>query len=124
MTDPMFSNQQQSQTSPSQASASNFVAQNFNQDSNTDMMDYSNVSSLPEGMDYMSNSYDFSAVGDQDSPPYPLDLGFGPGVMGFDYSHDWSDGQQLDLFEGFFFGNNGGGGVGDAGEGPSGCNLG
>lgn len=33
-----------------------------------------------------------------------LDLGFG---MGLDLQHDWSDGQQLDLFDGFFFGNNG-----------------
>lgn len=123
MTSPIFSNQQPPQTSPSQASTSNFVAQNYNQDSNTDMMDYS-TSSLPEGLDYMSNSYDFSAMGEQDSPPYPLDLGFGPGVMGFDYSHDWSDGQQLDLFEGFFFGNNTGGGGGDNGEGPSGSNMG
>ena len=45
-----------------------------------------------------------------------LDLGFG---MGLDYKHDWSDGQQYDLFDGFFFGNgNGGmnGGGGSAGS--------
>jgi len=37
-----------------------------------------------------------------------LDLGFGMG-MGLDFQHDWSDGQQIDLFDGFFFGNNGAG---------------
>lgn len=119
-TSPISANQPAPQLSPSQASTSSFVPSYQTHSSNADMMDYS-TSSLPEGMDYMSNSYDYSAVGDQDSPLYPLDLGFGPGVMGFDYSHDWSEGQQLDLFEGFFFGNNGGaGGAGDNGEGPSG----
>ena len=42
-------------------------------------------------------SYDFS------SGP---DIGFGVGNMGLDFQHDWSDGQQFDLFDGFFFGNN------------------
>jgi hypothetical protein len=123
-TSPVFTSQPIPQQSPSQASSSSFVAPYQNQN-NTDMMDYSAASSLPESMDYMSNSYDFSAVDNQDSPLYPLDLGFGPGVMGFDYSHDWSEGQQLDLFEGFFFGNNAGGNGGaDNGEGPSGGNMG
>ena len=31
-----------------------------------------------------------------------IDLGFG---MGMDFQHDWSDGTQFDLFDGFFFGN-------------------
>jgi hypothetical protein len=116
-TSPVFTNQPIPHASPSQASSSSFVAPYQN---NTDMMEYSTSSSLPEGMDYMNNSYDFSAMNDQDSPIYPLDLGFGPGVMGFDYSHDWSDGQQVDLFEGFFFGNTGAGsGGGENGEGPA-----
>lgn len=37
-----------------------------------------------------------------------LDLGFGLGWEGAD--HDFSEGNQLDLFDGFFFGGNGGGG--------------
>lgn len=37
------------------------------------------------------------------------DLGFG---MGFDGSHDFSDGNGLDLFDGFFFGPGGTGGNG------------
>ena len=79
--------------------------------------DYMDLSSLP-GMDFLnlanpandasstsaSNedmSYDFS------SGP---DIGFGVGNMGLDFQHDWSDGQQFDLFDGFFFGNNAMGG--------------
>ncbi|KIX03130.1 uncharacterized protein Z518_06680 [Rhinocladiella mackenziei CBS 650.93] len=70
------------------------------------------MSSLP-GMDFLNNvassgdDFNFDAGG--------LDLGFG---MGLDFQHDWSDGQQYDLFDGFFFGNgmgvngNGGGGSG------------
>ena len=34
-----------------------------------------------------------------------LDIGYG---MGLDYDHDWNDGQQIDLFDGFFFGNGNG----------------
>ena len=41
-----------------------------------------------------------------------LDLGFG---MSLDYQHDWSDGQQYDLFDGFFFGNGSGGMSGGGG---------
>lgn len=36
-----------------------------------------------------------------------IDLGFG---MGTDFQHDWNDGTQFDLFDGFFFGNGNGGG--------------
>lgn len=68
------------------------------------------MSSLP-GMDFLNDAvgtggddFNFDASG--------LDLGFG---MGLDLQHDWSDGQQFDLFDGFFFGNNGGvGGSGGA----------
>jgi len=61
------------------------------------------MSSLP-GMDFLNNS---SAGGeDFNFDTSALDLGFG---MGLDYQHDWSDGQQYDLFDGFFFGNNGNG---------------
>lgn len=35
-----------------------------------------------------------------------IDLGFG---MGTEFQHDWNDGAQFDLFDGFFFGNGNGG---------------
>ncbi|KAK2810048.1 hypothetical protein FQN50_003242 [Emmonsiellopsis sp. PD_5] len=38
-----------------------------------------------------------------------LDLGFG---MAVDFQHDWSEGVQYDLFNGFFFGGGGYGGIG------------
>ncbi|KAK5333133.1 hypothetical protein LTR98_010774 [Exophiala xenobiotica] len=69
------------------------------------------MSSLP-GMDFLNSvgpsadDFDFDANG--------LDLGFG---MGLDYQHDWSDGQQYDLFDGFFFGNGLGGTNGAGGNG-------
>ncbi|EXJ82945.1 hypothetical protein A1O3_06762 [Capronia epimyces CBS 606.96] len=61
------------------------------------------MSSLP-GMDFLNTArasdedFNFDTGG--------LDLGFG---MGLDYQHDWSDSQQYDLFDGFFFGGNGNG---------------
>jgi len=36
-----------------------------------------------------------------------IDLGF---AMGTAFQHDWNDGTQFDLFDGFFFGNGNGGG--------------
>jgi hypothetical protein len=113
---PVFTNQTLQPSPPH--SASGYSAIGNAVDAKTDMMDYTTSSSLPENADYMNNSYDFTALGDQESPLYPLDLGFGPGVMGFDYSHDWSDGQQYDLFDGFFFGNNGAGLNGDGNDPP------
>ncbi|KPI34890.1 Positive regulator of purine utilization [Cyphellophora attinorum] len=111
---PTFSSRQAPVPSPSLSEPS------FQPEQNYDIMNYSVTSSsaLPEDLDYMNNSYDFTAINDQGSPLGALDLGFGPGVMGFDYSHDWSDGQQYDLFDGFFFGNNAGGN-GDYMSGPS-----
>ena len=49
-----------------------------------------------------------------------MDLGFGIGWEG--NHHDFSDGQQLDLFEGFFFGGQQGGGGGAGGGGAGGGN--
>ncbi len=75
------------------------------------------MSSLP-GMDFLNSvgpsvdDFDFDANG--------LGLGFG---MGLDYQHDWSDGQQYDLFDGFFFGN-GLGGTNGAGNGNGNGNVG
>ena len=43
-----------------------------------------------------------------------LDLGFG---YGLDIEHDWSDGAQFDLFDGFFFGGTGTGTGNGAGPG-------
>jgi hypothetical protein len=43
----------------------------------------------------------------------PMDLGFGLGWEGM--HHDFSDGQQVDLFDGFFFGGQQGAGGGGAG---------
>lgn len=117
---PVFASQAAPLPSPSLSTSSYPAIQTYDMHNNNDVMDISVASgSMPENLDYMSNSYDFTALNDQGSPLYPLDLGFGPGVMGFDYSHDWSDGQQYDLFDGFFFGNNGAGNGDDPG-GPSG----
>ncbi|KAL6246907.1 hypothetical protein RBB50_006214 [Rhinocladiella similis] len=79
------------------------------------------MSSLP-GMDFLNNAAGPSAD-DFDFDANGLDLGFG---MGLDFQHDWSDGQQYDLFDGFFFGNGlgGGGGAGGSGSGPSGNRTG
>jgi hypothetical protein len=54
------------------------------------------------------DAIDFSGLADTQ-----MDLGFGLGWEGL--HHDFSDGQQLDLFDGFFFG----GGQGQ-GQGPGG----
>lgn len=48
---------------------------------------------------------------DMDFDSSALDLGF-PMGLGLDYQHDWSDGQQYDIFDGFFFGNSGNSGSG------------
>ena len=51
------------------------------------------------GMDFLNTN-----TGDEFSGE--IDLGFG---MGTDFQHDWNDGTQFDLFDGFFFGNGNGG---------------
>jgi hypothetical protein len=71
------------------------------------------MSSLP-GMDFLNNMSG-GGGGDGDGD-FKIDagglgdLGFG---MGLDMQHDWSDGQQYDLFDGFFFGNGNGNGNGN-----------
>ena len=70
-------------------------------------------------MDFLNNAFGESGVGeDSYFDSNRLDLGFG---MDLNSQHDWSDGQQFDLFDGFFFGNNGpmngGGNGGDGGGG-------
>lgn len=77
------------------------------------------MSSLP-GMDFLNNAMGGGTGETNDDFNFDtngLDLGFG---MGLDLQHDWSDGQQYDLFDGFFFGNNAaanGAGQGLGGEG-------
>jgi hypothetical protein len=88
---------------------------------NTYNPDFMDISSLP-GMDFLnmanpattSASASANQASANDDLNYDfspgLDLGFGVGTMGLDFSHDFSDGQQFDLFDGFFFGNGNGGG--------------
>lgn len=56
------------------------------------------LSSLP-GLDFL-NSAEFRPRSDSTG----FDIGFGPGL---DFQNDWSDGNGVDLFDGFFFGNTG-----------------
>ncbi|RMZ80073.1 hypothetical protein DV737_g3155, partial [Chaetothyriales sp. CBS 132003] len=87
-----------STSQPSQAHSREF-AHNYN-------ADFMDISNLP-GMDFLiaqpSDTTNPADLGFGVSPG--LDLGFGVGNMALDFSHDWSDGQQFDLFDGFFFGN-------------------
>jgi hypothetical protein len=61
------------------------------------------MSSVP-GMDFL-NTVTSGAGDDFNFDTAGIDLGFG---MGLDYQHDWSDAQQYDLLDGFFFGNGNG----------------
>lgn len=56
---------------------------------------YDNNSFQPDfgGMDFNNDDFMADSVG--------IDLG----GFGMDFQHDWSEGQQFDLFDGFFFGN-------------------
>lgn len=71
------------------------------------------------------NANDFNTNNDSSQ----MDLNFGLGWEGL--HHDFSDGQQLDLFDGFFFGDQrgtggggGGGGIGNLGSGGMGLEMG
>ncbi|KAL2411309.1 Positive regulator of purine utilization [Exophiala dermatitidis] len=90
-------------------------------------------SSAPPGMDFINDLVsggDDGPVVDRDrDAPFDIDLdaggldlgfGFGMGGLGLDFQHDWSDGQQYDLFDGFFFGGNGNGNGGGGGGNPLG----
>ena len=69
--------------------------------------------SNPNTATSMSNSLNQSSGDDWSYGMSPgLDLGFGVGTMGLDFQHDWSNGVQDDLFDGFFFGNSAGNGMG------------
>lgn len=62
---------------------------------NTDMSDV-DLSTIP-GLDFLP----LSDPG-QTLDTTGIDLGFGPGL---DFQHDWSDGTDVNIFDGFFFGN-------------------
>ncbi|KAA8630920.1 hypothetical protein SMACR_00882 [Sordaria macrospora] len=75
------------------------------------------------GMDGSNGGGDLSSLNMNLNPAEvvgQMDLGFGIGWEG--NHHDFSDGQQLDLFEGFFFGGQQGGGGGAGGGGAGGGN--
>ncbi|KAI1419399.1 fungal-specific transcription factor domain-containing protein [Xylaria sp. FL1777] len=69
-----------------------------------------NLSDL-QGMDFLQNLQDQSGSDGFNNPDMQMDMGFGIGWEGM--HHDFSEGQQVDLFDGFFFGapqgGNGGG---------------
>jgi hypothetical protein len=70
-----------------------------------------------QGMDFLQqgNGRDLNGVGGApgqgnmggENGGMGMDMGFGLGWEGMD--HDWTEGNQVDLFDGFFFGGNGGG---------------
>ena len=65
------------------------------------------LSNNPYGFDFASApGLDFlqSVDSNANSENTGFDLGFGPGL---DFQHDWSDGNGVDIFDGFFFGNAG-----------------
>lgn len=94
---------------PTFAASQQLQSQSFGPDSYSP--DYMDVSTLP-GMDFLNlaNSMNDSSSAAINDDGYDftsgMEIGFGVGNMGLDFQHDWSDGQQYDLFDGFFFGNN------------------
>ncbi|KAJ2990709.1 hypothetical protein NUW58_g2817 [Xylaria curta] len=60
-----------------------------------------NLSEL-QGMDFLQNLQDQSGSDGFQNPDMQMDMGFGIGWEGM--HHDFSEGQQFDLFDGFFFG--------------------
>ncbi len=61
-----------------------------------------------QGMDFLQGLQD-PASANYGNPDLQMDMGFGLGWEGM--HHDFSDGQQVDLFDGFFFGGQQGGGM-------------
>ncbi|KAI0132530.1 fungal-specific transcription factor domain-containing protein [Xylariales sp. AK1849] len=66
-----------------------------------------------QGMEFLQSLQGSSGVDDDMDGEAQLDLGFGLGWEGM--HHDFSDGQQVDLFDGFFFGGQQGGSGGNNG---------
>ncbi|KAI1489677.1 fungal-specific transcription factor domain-containing protein [Biscogniauxia mediterranea] len=63
-----------------------------------------------QGMDFLQGLQDQPTADGLNNPDMQMDMGFGLGWEGM--HHDFSDGQQVDLFDGFFFGGQQGGGGG------------
>ncbi|KAI0387686.1 hypothetical protein F5Y04DRAFT_9707 [Hypomontagnella monticulosa] len=61
-----------------------------------------------QGMDFLQNIQEQPNVDGMANTDLQMDMGFGLGWEGM--HHDFSDGQQVDLFDGFFFGGQQGGG--------------
>ena len=70
-----------------------------------------------QGMEFLQslNNGANRVDGDLNQGDAQMDLGFGLGWEGM--HHDFSDGQQVDLFDGFFFGGQQGGAGGAGGGG-------
>ncbi|KAI0479014.1 hypothetical protein GGR56DRAFT_632991 [Xylariaceae sp. FL0804] len=66
-----------------------------------------------QSMDFLQGLQEQSGTGNFDNTDLEMDMGFGIGWEGL--HHDFSDGQQVDLFDGFFFGGQQGGGTGGGG---------
>lgn len=62
-----------------------------------------------QGMDFLQGLQDQPNSNYGGNPDLQMDMGFGLGWEGM--HHDFSDGQQVDLFDGFFFGGQQGGGM-------------
>jgi hypothetical protein len=60
-----------------------------------------------QGMDFLQNLQEQPGADGFNNPDMQMDMGFGIGWEGM--HHDFSDGQQVDLFDGFFFGGQQGG---------------
>lgn len=60
-----------------------------------------------QGMDFLQNLQDRTGTDGFNNPDMQMDMGFGIGWEGM--HHDFSEGQQVDLFDGFFFGGQQGG---------------
>ncbi|KAI0022671.1 hypothetical protein F4780DRAFT_160941 [Xylariomycetidae sp. FL0641] len=62
-----------------------------------------------QGMDFLQDLQGQANADGVNNPDMQMDMGFGLGWEGL--HHDFSDGQQVDLFDGFFFGGQQGGGA-------------
>ncbi|KAK7751542.1 hypothetical protein SLS62_006492 [Diatrype stigma] len=105
----------QSTTQASQfAQTTNTPGSNFNMLQHSPSSSYTaagggvNYSDL-QGMDFLQGLQDQSNSNYGGNSDLQMDMGFGLGWEGM--HHDFSDGQQVDLFDGFFFGGQQGGGM-------------
>ncbi|KAI1201646.1 fungal-specific transcription factor domain-containing protein [Nemania serpens] len=99
----------QQQYTPQSTSTSNFNMMRTPPAGFTSGPNALNLSDL-QGMEFLQNFQDQSGGDGFANPDMQMDMGFGIGWEGM--HHDFSDGQQVDLFDGFFFGAPQGGGGG------------